>query len=168
MHGEFLKRKNKLVVGKDATLRSELLKLFHSSPIAGHSRVSATLQRLKSYFYWKGQTKDVRQFIRHCDTCQRSKNETVAPPGLLNPLPIPQHVFSDISMDFIGGLPKSKGKDTIFVVVDRLTKYAHFMALSHPYVAADVAQVFSDQVYKLHGWPTTIVSDRDAVFLSAF
>lgn len=123
--------------------------------------MSATLQRLKSYFYWKGQTKDVRQFIHHCDTCQRSKNETVAPPGLLNPLPIPQHVFSDISTDFIGGLPKSKGKDTIFVVVDHL-------ALSHPYAAADVTQVFSYQVYKLHGCPTTIVSDRDVVFLSAF
>ena len=71
-------------------------------------------------------------------------------------------------MDFIEGLPKSQGKTTIFVVVDRLTKYAHFMAMSHPYTAKDVAQLFMDNIYKLHGLPTTIVSDRDAIFTSMF
>lgn len=69
-------------------------------------------------------------------------------------------------MDFIEGLPKSHGKTTIFVVVDRLTKYAYFMSLSHPYTAKDVAKFFLDNVYKLHGLPSTIVSDRDVVFTS--
>lgn len=71
-------------------------------------------------------------------------------------------------MDFIEGLPKSQGKTTIFVVVHRLTKYAHFMSLSHPYTAKDVAQLFLDNVYKLHGLPATILSDRDAIFTSTF
>ncbi|KAJ0565851.1 putative nucleotidyltransferase, Ribonuclease H [Helianthus annuus] len=71
-------------------------------------------------------------------------------------------------MYFISGLPKSQGKEVIFVVVDRLTKYSHFMALSHPFTAAQVAQLFLDNVYKLHGWPSTITSDRDPIFLSHF
>lgn len=66
-------------------------------------------------------------------------------------------------MDFIGGLPKAMGKDTILVVVDRFTKYAHFIALSHPYHAKEVAEVFIKDVVKLHGFPTSIVSDRDKV-----
>ena len=69
-------------------------------------------------------------------------------------------------MDFVEGLPKSEGKEVIFVVVDKFSKYAHFMAIPHPYTACSIARVFLDNVYKLHGFPATIVSDRDTVFLS--
>jgi hypothetical protein len=71
-------------------------------------------------------------------------------------------------MDFIEGLPKSNGYDVILVVVDRLTKYAHFVAIKHPYTTADIAQVFMDRIVKLHGLPQSIVSDRDTVFVSTF
>jgi len=74
----------------------------------------------------------------------------------------------DVSLDFIEGLPKSRGKDTILVVVDRLSKYAHFLAVAHPFTAAVVAQLYFDHIFKLHGIPRTIVSDRDKVFLSQF
>lgn len=140
--------------------------LFHSSPVGGHSGVAATFQKVTSLLYCRGLKKDVREFVRNCEVCQRNKYDTSASPGLLQLLPIPDGIFSNISMDFITGLPKSQGKDVILVVVDRLTKYGHFMSVSHPYGAATVAQIFIDQVYRLHGLPSSIVSDRDAVFVS--
>ena len=106
--------------------------------------------------------------MRACSICQQNKHENVATPGLLQPLPIPHAPFIDISMDFIDGLPKYEGKDVIMVVVDRFSKYAHFMCLSHPYSAPTVAKIFMDNVYKLHGLLTSVVSDRDPVFLSKF
>ncbi|KAF5784342.1 putative nucleotidyltransferase, Ribonuclease H [Helianthus annuus] len=165
---QLLKRKQKLVVGYDQQLRQELIKVCHATAMGGHSGVHATHQRLKGMFYWKGQVKQIKQFVRACSICQQAKHETVAYPGLIQPLPVPTAVWSDISMDFITGLPKSQGKEVIFVVVDRLTKYAHFIALSHSFTAANVAQAFLDNVYKLHGWPSSIVSDRDTIFLSNF
>jgi transposase InsO family protein len=111
---------------------------------------------------------DIKQFVAECETCQRQKGETVASPGLLQPLAVPEEVWTDISMDFIDGLPPSQGKTTILVVVDRLTKYAHFCPLAHPYTAIIVAQVFVDNIVKLHGIPQSIVSDRDKVFTSNF
>lgn len=83
--------------------------------------------------------KDVKQFISNCHICQQHKYETTYPAGLLQPLPIPTKVWNDISMDFIVGLPLWKGKSVIMVVYDRLSKYAHFVALSHPYIAAGIA-----------------------------
>lgn len=145
-----------------------MIQEFHSTALGGHSGIEKTTKRLQRTFYWKGLQKDVAHFISECDICQRFKGENVKYPGLLQPLPIPNRIWADISMDFIDGLPNSQGKSVVFVVVDRLTKYGHFMALSHPYTAQDVAKVFFDQVYKLHGLPSTIVSDRDAVFTSHF
>ena len=113
-------------------------------------------------------SKAVKFFVFQCATCQRSKYDTTASPSLLRPLPIPKHVWQHITMDFIEGLPSSFGKQVIFIVVDRLSKASHFMALSHPYTVADVAQCFLDNVFKLHGFPDTITSDRDPVFVSHF
>jgi hypothetical protein len=104
----------------------------------------------------------LRTFIKNCDTCQRHKAANTKPAGLLQPLPIPEHVWSDISMDFIDGLPSSYGRTTIFVVVDRLSKYGHFTPLKHPYTAAQVAQTFFEVIFKLHG------CDRDPVFTGIF
>jgi hypothetical protein len=98
----------------------------------------------------------IHQYISQCYNCQINKIEHTQKPG------------QSIGMDFITGLPKSKGKDIILVVVDRFTKYGHFIPLSHPFTAAEVAQVFIDNVYKLHGLPLNIITDRDPVFTSQF
>ena len=106
--------------------------------------------------------------MRECPTCQRYKADLSAPGSLLQPLPISGAIWIDVSLDFIEGLPKSRGKDTILVVVDRFSKYAHFLPLSHPYTAVTIAQLYFDRVFKLHGIPKTLVSDRDKVFVSHF
>jgi hypothetical protein len=82
---------------------------------------------------------DIHKFVAKCEVCQRNKGETVKSPGTLQPLPIPPDIWKDISMDFITGLPKSGNKSVIMVVVDRLSKYAHFCALHHPFTASTVA-----------------------------
>lgn len=92
----------------------------------------------------------------------------IHPAGLLHLLPVPQGVWQDITMYFIEQLPKSEGYDTILVVVDRFSKYAHFLALKHSFTATQVANPLMDQVVKLHGFPKSIMSDYDKIFTSAF
>lgn len=110
----------------------------------------------------------IKRAIRECDTYQRNKGETVASPGLLYPLPLPEGVWEDISMDFNEGLPNSQGRNVIMVVVDRYTKFAHFIAFQHPYNAPKVAQIFFEEVFSLYGLPKSIVSDHDLIFVSSF
>ncbi|KAL9432323.1 hypothetical protein AB3S75_027361 [Citrus x aurantiifolia] len=111
---------------------------------------------------------DVEKFIRECLICQQTKYSTQAPVGLLQPLPIPNMVWDEVTMDFITGLPLSKGFSVILVVVDRLTKFAHFGPLPCQFTALKTAELFVDMVIKIHGFPSSIISDRDPVFLSNF
>jgi transposase InsO family protein len=165
---DHLNRKGRVVVGNNRALRSQIISLFHNSALGGHSGMTVTSKTVSNLFYWKRQQKHVRQYVSECHVCQRNKHENVASPGLLQPLPISIAPFIDISMDFVEGLPKLEGKDVIMVIVDRFSKYAHCVALSHPYTAPTIARAFMDHVYKLHGTPATITSDRDPVFLSRF
>lgn len=97
--------------------------------------------------------RDIKDYIMKCQQCQQSKVETLAPAGLPEPLPIPTKVWTDISMNFIGGLPRVGKHDTILVVVDRLTKSAHFLLLGHPFTASEVVHSFISGIVKLHGFP---------------
>ncbi|KAL6185412.1 hypothetical protein ACLB2K_041546 [Fragaria x ananassa] len=111
---------------------------------------------------------DIKKYVAECEICQQHHNENVKPLGLLQPLAIPDKAWEDIAMDFIDALPKSEGKTTIWVVIDKFTKYAHFIPLSHPYTAASLAQVFIKEIFRLHGLPLNITSDRDPIFMSLF
>ncbi|VFQ74456.1 unnamed protein product [Cuscuta campestris] len=158
----------RLCISGESDLRLELLKEYHASHTGGHTGVHRTFQRLAQSFYWPKMRADVRRFVASCQTCQTTKFSTQPPSGLLQPLPIPVQIWEDISMDFITGLPPSRGSSVIFVVVDRLSKYAHFGALPGDFDAHRTAFLFTDMVVKLHGIPKTIVSDRDKIFTSAF
>lgn len=96
---------------------------------------------------------DIQAFVAACPSCQQNKVEHLQPAGLLQPLQLPLQVWSDISMDFIDGLPRVGGKSVLFVVVDRFSNYAHFVPMAHPYTATTVAHAFFDNIFRLHGIP---------------
>ena len=121
-------------------MRHQILLLAHS---AGHEGVQKTLYHLRADFYIPRDHALVQDWVRACSTCQRNKTESLQPASLLQPLKVPSQVWADISMDFIEGLPKVSGKSIILTVVDRFSKYAHFIALGHPYTAASVAVLSS-------------------------
>ena len=112
--------------------------------------------------------KDIKAYIRGCDPCQKVKHETNKPASLLQPLSIPPRLWHSISMDFVEGLPTSSKQNVILVIVNWFTKYVRFIPLSHPYTTSKVATLFLQHVFKLHGLPFSIVSDRDTAFTSLF
>nr|KAJ0202839.1 hypothetical protein LSAT_V11C500278610 [Lactuca sativa] len=158
----------RLVVPKGSRWVLVICKEFHECAVDGHFGVQKTYQRLAREVYWVGMKGGVARWVEECDTCQRHKYSTMSPSGLLQPLELPSTVWSELTMDFIDGLPRSEGNIVIFVVVDRLSKYAHFLPLKHPYTANTVANVFLREIVRLHWVPESIVSDQDKVFLIKF
>lgn len=118
-----IKFNGKIYVGRGAGLREKILQQVHESNLGGHAGVLGTYQRVKMVFLWSGMKQQVKDIVLQCPICQINKPEHVKNPGLLQPLPISEQAGSSITMDFIEQLPKSKGKEMIWVVVDRLTKY---------------------------------------------
>jgi hypothetical protein len=156
-HSGIIRYKGKIYIGNDNELKNKIVSSLHSSAIGGHSSITATYHRVKRIFYWLNMKKNVENFVTECPVYQRARVEHCQYRGLLAPLPIPQLAWTFISMDFIEGLPKSTDKNSILVVVDRLTKYSHFVPLSHPFTIQVVAQMFIDNIFKLHGPPVAIV-----------
>jgi hypothetical protein len=163
-----IKYKGRIWLGTHTEAHQAVLLALHSSGLGGHNGINATYQKVKSLFAWPHMKQDIQDYIAQCEVCAQAKTEHCRLPGLLQPLPVPPTAWHTISLDFIEGLPKSKSYDTILVVIDKLTKYAHFICLAHPYTAATVAQLFLNHIYKLHGMPSIIISDRDRIFTSAF
>jgi transposase InsO family protein len=161
-----IRYKNRIWIGQNPTLQQDILHALHSSPIGGHSGFHASYHRVKHLFAWPGMKQQVKNFVAACTVCQQAKSERVAYPGLLEPLKVPDGAWQVVTMDFINGLPKSSGYDCIMVVVDKFSRYAHFIPLKHPFTALSVAQAYVKEVYRLHALPVAIVSDRDPVFTS--
>jgi hypothetical protein len=132
----------------------------------GHEGVQKTLQWLCAYFFTSHNTTLVCEYIQGCSVCQCNKIEHLHPTDLLHPLAVPSSIWADIAMDFMEGFPKVGGKCVILTVIDRLSKYAHFVLLGHPYSATSIIKALFDQVVRLHGIPASIVSDRDPIFTS--
>ncbi len=112
---------------------------------------------------------DIAQYVQSCLVCQQVKAEHQKPGGLLRPLEIPQWKWEMITMDFVTGLPVVRGGfDSIWVIVDRLTKSAHFLPVKTTYTSEKLAEIYRDEIIRLHGAPVSIVSDRDPKFVSRF
>lgn len=139
---------------------------LHNSGIEGHSGFYATYQRVKNLFAWP-KMDTIEKYIKECSVCQQAKTERVRLPDLLAPLPIHDQAWSVVSLDFVEGLPMSYRFNAILVVIDKFTKYEHFIPLAHPFTALQVAQLYMDNVYKLHGLPQVLISDRDKIFTSS-
>jgi len=157
--------KGRIYLDEESPSLKVIIEQFHGSK---HEGFHKTLHRIQANFYFKGLRKDVQRFIRECDVCQKHIVKNLSPAVVLQHLPIPNRIWEDISMYFIDELPSLKGKTTILVVVDCLSKYAHFVAPSHPCSAEDITQVLFDQICRLHGMPRSIVCDRDPIFANAF
>jgi len=168
VHQGLLLWKRRIVVPTGHEIIQTILAEFHSSVIGGHAGFSRTLARIAAQFYWKGMHHDIKLFVQQCLICQQAKMATTLPASLLQPLPIPDQIWEELAMDFITGLPVSYGFTVIYVVVDRLSKAAHFMPLKQDFTSKSVAEIFFKNVVKLHGLPKSIVSDRDKVFTSQF
>jgi hypothetical protein len=161
--------KPRLCIPDYDSLRSEILRDNHDSKIAGHLGTEKTIEAIKRKYYWPRLGRTVKTYVLSCDACQRNKPQQRRPAGLLQPLPVPEGRWENIAMDYIVQLPRTpRGYDAILVVVDRLTKRAHFLATRTNVTAAETAQLFVDQVFRLHGLPKTMVTDRDARFVGHF
>ena len=126
-------------------------------------------QDLRQRLWWTRMKREVAQYVSECDICKRVKASHLRPAGLLQPLTIPSGKWEDISMDFIVGLPKTaKGYDSIWVVVDRLTKSAHFIPVKTGYKSYQYAELYIARIVSLHGIPKTIISDRGSQFVARF
>lgn len=134
---------HRLVISASSRWIPTILHEFHATPQGGHSGFYRAYRRIAANVYWIGMKGMIQDFVKICDICQRQKYLATSPGGLLQPLPIPDKIWEELSMDFITGLPKVKGTDTVFVVVDRLSKYAHFIPLRHPFSARVVAEAFA-------------------------
>ena len=155
----------RLYVPPTSLLVQEITVALHEE---GHEGVQRTLHRIRRDFHFPNMRTLVQDVVRACDVCQRYKTEHLHPAGLLLPLPVPQGVWTDIALDFVEALPRVRGKSMILTVVDRFSKYCHFIPLAHPYSAESVAQAFYTDIVRLYGIPVSMVSDRDPVFTSTF
>ncbi|KAG7568324.1 Integrase catalytic core [Arabidopsis thaliana x Arabidopsis arenosa] len=159
--------KDKRLCIPQGSMRDLILSEAHGGGLMGHFGVDKTLAVVMEHFFWPHLKKDVERFCARCIVCHKAKSR-LHPHGLYLPLPIPNAPWVDVSMDFVLGLPKIRHKDSIFVVVDRFSKMAHFIPCDKTNDATQTADLFFKEVVRLHGIPRTIVCDRDTKFLSHF
>lgn len=159
----------RLCIPDVADLRLTLVRDNHDATASGHFGFDKTYRQVSSRFYWPSMSTFIKSFCASCEYCQRAKGSTQSRSGLLAPLPVSEGRWETITMDFITGLPKTaRGYDCILTVTDKLTKRSHFIACHTEDSAVDIANIFIHEVFRLHGIPKQIVTDRDTKFTSSF
>ena len=149
-------------------LRLALLKECHDGPVAGHRGLKSTLAELVKNYSYPNLWDDVEQYVKSCVTCQQNRTQFRKEAGLLRPLPIPTKCWESVLMDFMTHLLESKGFDSIMVVVDRVSKMAHFVPTRDIATTQEVGRLYFDKVVKHYGMHKSIISDRDPKFYESF
>jgi hypothetical protein len=149
----------------NCSMKENLLKEKHSGGLAGHFGHDKTFAKMNESYFWSGMRVDVKRFVDKCRVCQHSKGRKQNA-GFYQPLPIPKRLWEVISMDFVlGFLRTQRCVDSIFVVVDRFSKMAHFIPCQNTSDATHIANLFFKEVIQLHGLPKSIISNRDTKFI---
>jgi hypothetical protein len=156
-------------VPKNDEIRQQILDEAHLSRYSIHPRSTKMYHDLKQHYWWTKMEIEIARYMARCDTCRRVKAIHMKAAGPLQYLPIPTWKWEDISMDFIVGLPRTtKGYDSIWVIIDGLTKIAHFLPARVKYTVATYVELYIARILSLHGVPKTIVLDRGPQFVSKF
>jgi hypothetical protein len=158
----------KLYVPKDPQLRHDILKAHHDSPLVGHPGRWKTLELVTRNYWWPGVSRYVSKYVKGCDLCNRMKIFPTAPPGKLTPNAIPDRCWQVVTVDLITSLPLSHGFDAIWVATDRFSKRIHVAPTTNEVDSVGVARLFRDHVWRNHGVPEQIISDRGSMFISKF
>ncbi|KAJ8482114.1 hypothetical protein ONZ45_g15059 [Pleurotus djamor] len=160
--------RGKVYVPDVKDLRRRIVEQHHDSKVAGHAGRFKTLELVSRSYWWPNMSCYVGSYTRHCDTCQRMKTRRQLPMGELNPLEVPNGRWDRISVDFIVELPESDGFDAIMNVVDSVSKRAHFIPTHTSISALGSANLYLQHVWKLHGLPSSVLSDRGTQFVAQF
>jgi len=164
-----IKFRERIYVLNNNELKNLTMRGFQDNPYLYHLGYQKTMTTMTNFYYWPNMKKGTTKFVARCFNYQEVKAECKHPGGLLQPITIPEWKWEVVSMDFITSFPRtSRQHDSIMVVVERLTKVAHFIPMKSTYSTSDVAQLFIKDVVRLHGVTKNIVSDRDAMFTSNF
>ena len=166
VENDLLLFRGKVYVPHDNTLRKDLVQLHHDAPPAGHPGRAKTLELLSRNYWWPGMTKFVNEYVDTCDICQRTKSFPAKPRGPLQPLEVPEAPFKSIATDQIVKLPTSEGCDAITTTVDRFTGIVHFSPTTEALRAEEHAQLYIRDVFRLHGAPEKVLSDRGPAYAS--
>ena len=159
----------RMCVPEYGELKRDIMEEAHSSAYAMHPGSTKMYKTLQEHYWWNGMKKEIASFVSRCLTCQQVKAEHQKPAGKIELLPIPVWKWEKITMDFVTGLPRTQRQhDAIRVIVDRLTKSTHFLLVSHDDPLDKLAQLYVEEIIRLHGVPITIVSNRDPRFTSRF
>ena len=166
IEGDLVLKEGKVYMLKDEELRVEIIQLHHDVPAAGHGGRWKTVELVTRNYWWPGVTRDVGKYVEGCDLCQRMKNRTEELAGKLKLSEVPQKTWIYLMVDFITKLPVVAGKDAVLVVCNQLSKMTHFVATMEGTLAEGLARLFRDNVWKLHGLPESVVSDRGPQFVA--
>ncbi|MCO5549058.1 hypothetical protein L7F22_002524 [Adiantum nelumboides] len=166
---ELLYYLDRICVPHNGALRKIMIQEHHEVPFAAHPGINKTYHLLSAAYFWPQMQQDVIKFVKACHSCQIMKASRQLPQGLLQPLSVPKERWESIAMDFITTLPRTtKGNAQILVIVDRFSKMSHFIPCKKAASAPNIASLFVQHIFRIHGLPRSIISDRDPKFTGHF